>query len=234
MTNKVLKTALTSAFLVMFFGGCVRHIYPYKPRKRIVEATPIKPEKPLRTEGSLWAQNGGLLLFEDMRAQKEGDIVQIKIDEFSQASRDASTQAGSKSSISANANDFMGFLKALQKSNPNFDRASLLSAGTANDFQGSGKTARNSKLLATVPGKVMKIMPDGSLFIEGSRVILLNNEEHHLYISGFIRPSDVEADNSIKSSLIADAQVEFVGRGVLSEKMNPGWLSRIMSWIWPF
>ncbi len=94
--------------------------------------------------------------------------------------------------------------------------------------------ARSEHLTATVPAIVRKVLPNGNLFIEGHRVVLVNSEEQHFYISGVVRPIDIDQENSIKSSQIADAEIEFTGRGVLSDNQHQGWLSRYFGWIWPF
>ncbi len=63
---------------------------------------------------------------------------------------------------------------------------------------------------------------------------MINEEESHLYISGVVRPSDIQADNSVSSNLIADAQVEYTGRGPVADKQRPGWFTRFFDWVWPF
>jgi flagellar L-ring protein precursor FlgH len=62
----------------------------------------------------------------------------------------------------------------------------------------------------------------------------VNQEEQHFYISGVVRPIDIDQENSVKSSKVADAEVEFVGRGVLTDNQKQGWFSRFLGWIWPF
>ena len=65
-------------------------------------------------------------------------------------------------------------------------------------------------------------------------MILVNAEEQHFYISGVVRPIDIDQENSVKSSMVADAEIEFVGRGVLTDNQRQGWFSRYLGWIWPF
>ena len=81
---------------------------------------------------------------------------------------------------------------------------------------------------------VKKVLPNGNLFVEGHRVILVNDEEQHFYLSGIIRPIDIDQNNIISSSKIAEAEIEFVGRGVMSDNQRQGWFSRFFSWIYPF
>jgi flagellar L-ring protein precursor FlgH len=63
---------------------------------------------------------------------------------------------------------------------------------------------------------------------------MINHEEYHLYVSGVIRPADIEGDNSVDSSLIADARVEFTGRGDIDDQVERGWFTVIMDKINPF
>ena len=79
----------------------------------------------------------------------------------------------------------------------------------------------------------MKVLPNGNLFIEGHRVVLVNHEEHHFYLSGVVRPVDIETDNSVTSALIADAEIEFTGRGAISEKQEAPWLQRGLDFVRP-
>ena len=75
---------------------------------------------------------------------------------------------------------------------------------------------------------VRQVLPNGALFIEGHRVVLVNEEEHHFYIGGVIRPEDIDG-HQVQSSRIADAQIEFTGRGSLSATTSKGWLSSILT-----
>jgi flagellar L-ring protein precursor FlgH len=114
------------------------------------------------------------------------------------------------------------------------DTESLISLMSRADFAGEGQTSRAGTLSGTIAVRVKKEMPNGDLFVEGTKVVMINNEEYHLYISGVVRPSDIERDNSVQSSLIADAQVEFTGRGDIAEAVERGWLTKVLDFINPF
>ncbi len=231
-TSKIILLVLIAAFL----GGCVNHIAPYEQKRR--EYRPdqqVVPEYRLRADGAIWSQRDSYnRLFTDPRASQINDIVVVRIEENSTANQSAQTQLGKDSQISAQIDNLMGALKLFEEANPNFDRKNLLGSVFKSDFDGGGKTSRAGKVIATVPAQIRTELPDGNLFIEGHRVILVNNEEAHFYVSGIIRPHDIDRNNSISSSLIADAQIEFTGRGVVTEKNRPGWGSRALDYIWPF
>jgi flagellar L-ring protein FlgH len=77
-------------------------------------------------------------------------------------------------------------------------------------------------------------MPNGDLYVEGTKVVMINNEEYHLYVSGVIRPADVAQDNSVVSSKVADAQIEFTGRGDMADTIDRGWFTKLIDWLNPF
>lgn len=222
-----------AATLAALLGGCVQHIGEYEPKRRQYKS-PVDfqlIEGPLHN-GSLFNPNHpGSFLFADQRAMYLGDLVTVRIKEVADASRGASTQLSRQSDVSMNVS---AFFTALEQLAPDLTKKDMLGAMFANGFDGMGKTSRTERFEATVPSIVREVLPNGNLFIEGQRVILVNAEEHHFYISGVIRPVDIQGDNSIESSLIADAEIEFTGRGVISEKQTPGWLSRALDYASPF
>ena len=81
---------------------------------------------------------------------------------------------------------------------------------------------------------MVNVMPDGLLQVEGARETKVNNETQYLVVSGLIRSRDVAADNSIMSTQMADAQIAYYGKGVVSDKQKPGWFTRLMDHVWPF
>ncbi len=101
-------------------------------------------------------------------------------------------------------------------------------------FSGSGETSRTESLDATVQAMVRQVLPNGNLFIEGYRVVTVNDEEQYLYVSGVARPHDIDESNEISSSHLADANIEFTGSGSISDQQSPGWLSQILGFVWPF
>ena len=112
--------------------------------------------------------------------------------------------------------------------------ADTRSEESRSSFTGDGNTTRNGDLSGSVAVRVAREMPNGDLFLEGTKLVRVNNEQYHLYVSGLVRRADIAQDNSIRSSYVADAEIEFTGRGVLSDNQKPGLLTRFFNWIWPF
>lgn len=221
--------------LALIVTGCVNHVKPYKPKRRQYELAVQTPESDVKSNGSIFDGNSvASRLMTDPRAQRINDLVIIVIDERASAQRDTSTELGREDSYSTQLEDFLGLLKKLEEDNPNFNGAAAIELAHSNAFKGQGKTTRNDRFEATVPALVRKVLPNGSMFVEGHRVVLVNSEEHHFYISGVIRPEDIDGTGSVPSSRMADAQIEFVGRGNLTTGSSQGWLSRALDAIWPF
>ncbi len=236
MMRRALPYAFAVSTLLSLVPGCgPNHIQPFTARDRKYNpgeyAATRADAKP--SNGSLYseAQPGYL---EDTRALRVGDIAMIKINENAQASGGASTNLKKDTSRSAGVDNLLGLIPAMKKAYPNIDPANLIKMASSFDFDGEGKSERSGTLKGTIGVRVKQEMPNGDLFIEGTKVVMINHEEYHLYVSGVIRPSDIEMDNSIDSSLIADARVEFTGRGDINDQVERGWLNKILDFVNPF
>jgi len=210
------------------------HLGEYTPKHREYKLpSENKGEDEPSSPGSLWRDGRpASMLFTDARALHANDLVVINIEEVANASRSTDTNMDRSSSSSAKIDAFLGLLKKLKVSST--DSGFNIGGSSASAFKSQGSTDRSESFSATVPAVVIKVLSNGNLFVEGHRAILVNSEEHHFYISGVVRPIDIDQQNSIKSSVVADAQIEFVGRGDLSDNQKQGWLSRYLGWLWPF
>ncbi|MCB9728875.1 MAG: flagellar basal body L-ring protein FlgH [Deltaproteobacteria bacterium] len=212
----------------------VSHIRGYTPKQRDYQSPVTFDDLDhATTPGSLFNPTHAVsFLATDHRAMRKGDIVTVRVSERADAQRGASTDLSRSSDTHMNISAFLGLMSKLGAILDNGNE--LLSLGSGSTFRGEGSTSRTEKLEATVPALVREVLPNGNLFIEGHRVVLVNSEEHHFYISGLIRPVDIQQDNSVASYLIADAEIEFTGRGVVTEKLDPPWLQRGLDFIRPF
>jgi flagellar L-ring protein FlgH len=216
-------------------SGCgPGHLGEYTPKRRDYKLPAEgKDADDPASPGSLWRDGRpASMLFTDARALHTNDLVVINIEEVANASRSTDTSLDRASSSVAKIDAFLTMLKKLKISST--DAGLNIGGSSASSFKGAGSTDRSESLTATVPAVVIKVLANGNLFVEGHRAILVNSEEHHFYISGVVRPIDIDQQNSVKSSVVADAQIEFVGRGDLTDNQRQGWLSRYLGWIWPF
>lgn len=211
------------------------HIAPFSPRNRKYEegayATRQQSAKP--SSGSIYSEAVAGYL-EDTRAVRTGDVVHIVIAEKADAKGNATTELSRSSSASSGVTAFLGLVPAIQKAHPDIDPAHLLELASQADFKGDGQTTRAGQLSGSIAVRVKKDLPNGDLFVEGTKVVMINHEEYHLYVSGIVRPADIDDTNSVLSSSIADAQVEFTGRGDIADQNDRGWLKKILDTINPF
>ena len=171
---------------------------------------------------------------QDTRAVRVGDFVVLNINEASNAQGDANTTLNNKDSTTAGVTALLGIVPALKKAYPDMDPSQMASFASTMGFTGTGTTERGGTLTGSIAVRVVKEMPNGDLFVEGTKVVLINNEEYHLYLSGLLRPTDIGQDNSVASSRLADAQIEFTGRGDLADQQRKGLLGRVLDTLNPF
>lgn len=230
------RTGVLALLGLGLLQGCgPNHIAPFTARERKYKAGEYAAtqEQNKPATGSIYteAQSGYL---EDTRALRVGDIVLVRINEKADAEGGATTNLSKETNRSAGVDSLLGLVPAIQKAYPNIDPKALMAMASQFDFAGEGQTKRAGSLNAVIGVKVKQELPNGDLFVEGTKVVMINYEEQHLYISGVIRPSDIAPDNSVDSALIADARVEFTGRGDIDDQVERGWLTKFLDAVNPF
>lgn len=111
---------------------------------------------------------------------------------------------------------------------------SLVAGKSDSSFQGQGSTSRATTLTTSLTARVIDVLPNGYLVIEGMREIHVNNENQSVYLTGVVRPADVGPNNVVLSSSVAQMQVRVQGKGVVSQPIKPNWLYRLLNGIMPF
>ncbi|WP_242462873.1 flagellar basal body L-ring protein FlgH [Persephonella atlantica] len=195
---------------------------------------PVPPEiiseKPNSPPGSLYTGVTSTNLFSDDKAYQVGDVITIKVIENISGSGSANSQSSRDTSVDLDFPSPVLMGKPLIKKTP----IAGMKAGSKNNFKGTGKTDRKARLIATISARVVKVYPNGNLFIVGKKIIKINEDEQVLRISGIVEPTSIEQDNSILSSRISDMYIEYNGKGFIADNQRPGWLAQFLSKIWPF
>lgn len=241
MDNPMKKTNVSRELIgagllcALLLGGCAASTPASRPAMPDRYSLPeVRSPQLAPQEGSLYSDQS-MDLYRDSRASRVGDILLVEIVETSSGEKNARTKTERESSVSAGISQFFGFEKWLSKKNANFipsDKS--LEVDLKNDFEGKGSTERNSTVTATISARIIEVTMEGNLVIQGYREIRVNNETQFLTLTGLVRPKDVTPDNSVKSTNIADARIEYSGTGVLSDKQQPGWMARGVDILWPF
>ena len=180
-------------------------------------------------QSSLWAKSvGSPYIIRNQKAQKVGDLLTIVIVE------DAKASAGAKTDAKRDGSNDLGLtVGAGQGSSTQLGTLSGV-MNHKNDFKGEGQTNRSGTFNATVQAVVENVLPTGTLYIRGKKKININNEDQDVEISGFVRPDDIRINNTVVSTLLADATIRYSGEGVVSDKQHTGWGTRLLDSIWPF
>jgi flagellar L-ring protein precursor FlgH len=190
---------------------------------------------PVPGEGSLWDDGNDMSrMFVNAKARRVGDMVTIKIVETSRATNKASTKTGRSSTLDAGIDSFFGQELSYPASRPFFNPFGKIGASMESQYDGSGSTERSGALNALITARIIEILPNGNLMIEGNREVRINNENQIITLTGMIRPRDISADNMVQSTYIADARIAYSGTGILNDRQKPGWLTRILDVVWPF
>jgi flagellar L-ring protein FlgH len=221
-------TMLTVAFLSY---GCTAS------SPKVVSTLTVPTLPPPKTLGSLWQEeNGRAYLYEDMRAMRVGDILTIKIVENHKGSKSADTSAERDSTIQNSlAGSAIGYIGIPGVRLGGEARRGLGIDGSASSkFGGKGATNREGTLTGTISVIVTEVLPNGDLRVGGRREVTVNSEKQLMTIAGIVRRVDVDTKNTVLSSAIADAKIEYSGLGVLDDVQRPGWLVRVLDWVSPF
>lgn len=230
MLMKLFRNALLP-ILLLSLTGCLATSYDAAMNREPVVIPPPAPEvRPKPSPGSIWAgATSNNLLFTDRKARNVGDIVTIVVDEKAEGENNANTDTKRQTSTTAGITGFV-------QSSPDKRFVSGYSLGGSSDssLKGEGKTNRDGSLKGRISARVVRVLPNGNLVIEGRRMLTVNAEDQFMVITGIIRPDDVTTDNLVYSQYIADARIVYAGKGVVDDKMRPGWLTRVVDWVWPF
>lgn len=162
-------------------------------------------------------------LFSDHRAMRVDDILTVYIVESAKAGSESNTKTSKENSMGVQADGGSGALRFL----PSFG----VNGGNKLGYSGTGGTSREGNLVATVSSRVIKVLDNGNLVIEGSKLVEINEEKEIIKLTGVVRPQDIQQNNIVYSSSIADAQITYTGKGVANTGQRPGLLARIINFI---
>ncbi len=178
------------------------------------------------TTGSSIAWMTGLGL--DPRARSVNDLVTIRVVESVVATGSADSSLSKKSSAAASVTNLAGAETWLPST---VDPTSLIGAASDTDFKGGGSTTRTGTLNATITARVVEMMPNGDLVLEGAREVDINGDRQIIVLTGVVRTADIDRNNVVLSPSIGQLRIRYFGRGLIRDNLKPGWLVRIINKI---
>jgi flagellar L-ring protein precursor FlgH len=183
--------------------------------------------------GSLWKEDFSRSMVADKRAHRVGDILTILVQETSTASKDNSTKTSKKSSVDAAINTFF-YSPAASTLLTKGGRLPAMQFQGKQDFDGGGQINNSERITTRLAVRVTDVLPNGALLIEGRRETSFSGEKQQVVLRGMVRSEDVTANNTVFSYNIADATIQFVSKGTISDNQRKGWFLRIWEKLTPF
>jgi flagellar L-ring protein precursor FlgH len=200
----------------------------------VVTPPPQERVSAAENPGSLFDPDGATMLFADARAKRVGDVLLVKVVESTLSKSKAETDANKDSSMALGVSAFLGKDKLPLIPGATVGPGDLVNANSSSNFQGDGETKRESFITTTVAARVTRVLGGGLMEVVGARETRVNGETQIVLVQGVARDRDINADNTIMSTSLAEARIELYGEGVLADKQRPGWLARILDNVWPF
>ncbi|TPG48258.1 flagellar basal body L-ring protein FlgH [Sphingomonas glacialis] len=198
-----------------------------KPPVDFTAALPsAEPEAPAVANGSIFqASTGYAALYEGSRARRVGDPLTIVLVEATAASKSANSKLGSSGGLSL-IPPTTGRLALFQGTD--------VSMSGSRTFNGSGAADQSNSLSGEVSVTVSKVLANGTMLVQGQKRVTLNRGDEFVQIKGLVRSADIDANNRIPSTRVADAQIAYTGKGDVARASRQGWLSRFFSVVSPF
>jgi flagellar L-ring protein precursor FlgH len=169
-----------------------------------------------------WMANLGF----DPRARNLNDLVTVRVVESIVATGSADTALSKNGSGHASVSNLFG----LENHLPDWiDPTNLVNTENDTKFKGGGTTTRSGELVATMTARVVEVLPNGDLVLEGAREIDINGDRQVVVLTGVVRPADVGPRNVVQSTSIGQLRILYFGRGLIKDNLKPGWLIRVLN-----
>ena len=188
-------------------------------------------EPPPNQPDALW-RSGSRAFFKDQRAAQVGDVITIVVNMTDTATLNNVTTATRTGAESAGMPNFFGLETLLPKAI--VDPSKLMSISSGNSNVGTGQIQRNEAVTLTLAGVVTQVLPNGNLVVAARQEFRVNSELRELQVTGVIRMQDITSENTVQSNQIAEARIEYGGRGQLTDIQTPRWGQQVMDIVLPF
>ena len=181
-------------------------------------------EEPMPPNGAIYQAGREINLFENTTARRVGDTVTIRLVERTDAQKSTSTTTGKSTSV-----NIPGPVIAGRPVTVNGTEILRTTVSGETDFEGGGDSRQSNRLIGDITATVVSRLPNGNLYVRGEKWIGINQGREFVRLEGVIRPIDIEPDNTIPSSKVANAVISYGGKGALADASAPGWLSRFFN-----
>ncbi len=187
---------------------------------------------PVRAD-SLWHGQTAPSMFADQKAFGVGDIVTIVVQESSTATKNNETKTSKKSSVDAALETFL-YSPAASSLLTHKGVMPAMKFDSSHSFDGGGTINNNEQIVAKIAARVVDVLPNKNLVVEGTRHTSFAGEQQDIVLRGVVRPEDIAANNTVFSYNVADATVKIINKGTVTDTQRKGWFMRLFEIITPF
>jgi len=215
---------LTATILLTGCASPKRGDIEYAPAKPVVEMGPVQHSDSIYQVGSAW------LLLEDIKPRRVGDMLTVYLQEKTDARKNADTETKKATENEITALNFLG-------TPVTYNDRNLLDTKLSStyDFKGEADSGQSNSLTGSVTVTVVEVLSNGNLVVQGEKWININQGDEYIRLRGIVRPSDIAPDNTILSERVANAEIQYSGKGSLANANEQGWLAKFFNSPWmPF
>jgi flagellar L-ring protein FlgH len=173
-------------------------------------------------------------LVADVKARTVGDMITVNVVESITGESKAATTLANQRSLAGGIPNLFTFTEGLGKYNPLLNLGSMINSSTNNSTNGQGDMTAADTFTANVSAVVTAVNSSGTLSIKGERQLQINGEDDTIRLSGVVRPEDIDSNDTVNSSEVADLEVSITGQGQIRDKQGDGLGTRLFDWLWLF
>jgi len=221
---------LASVLLIAQLSACSNTVELSKALPNDPDFAPILPEEEeaaLIPTGSLFKENYVNNIYSDSKAHRVGDIIAVILSESTQANKNAKTE------LKKENNSVLDAVVGLGGTPVTINGNSLQFGVNQNSkFKGDSKADQGNSLTGDISVHVLRVLPNGNLMIRGEKWLTLNNGDEYIRLTGVIRPKDINSNNTIMSTKVANARIQYAGTGSFADANEQGWLTQFFNSSW--
>jgi len=232
MKNKSFQNGkrLAMALLIAQISACSNTVELSKALPNDPDFAPILPEEEeaaIIPTGSLFKENYINNIYSDSKAHRVGDIIAVILSENTQANKNAKTE------LKKESNSVLDPVIGLSGLPVTLNGESFQFGINQNSkFKGDSKADQGNSLSGDISVHVLRVLPNGNLMIRGEKWITLNNGDEYIRLTGVIRPKDINSNNTIVSTKVANARIQYAGTGSFADSNEQGWLTKFFNSSW--
>lgn len=218
-----MRTILSLTALSLCLGGCQTG----RPAgfEAALPPVPVAAAAPRSVDGAIFQTASGYApLYYGTRAGQVGDIVTVSLIERTQTSKSAAGKTDRSGDVSITP----------PAAGPLAIDPAALKISSGGSFKGQGNASQASSLQGDITVTIAQLRPNGTALIRGEKLMTFSQGDEWIQLTGIIRLSDIDADNRIASTRVADAKISYSGSGAIQKSGRPGWLSRFFTAVSPF